>query len=310
LACVLGLNGADTGAVGALAPQLEPAFHIGNTDVGLLVTMSSLVGALATLPVGVLADRRRRTGLLAASIVVWGIAEIVSGLSVSYLMLLLTRSALGAITATAGPTVASLTGDLFPARERGRIYGFVLTGELIGGGVGVVVGGDVGSVLGWRFGLLVLAVPSLFVAWAVHRYLPEPARGGQSWISEGDEEIVSVEDVEADPGAYPETNDRGGDAGAQTDMAVVDQVQDQGVQPTTEAILHGDPTQMSMWETLRWVFRVHTNVLLIVASSLGYFFFSGLQVFAVIFVRGQYGLSQSTATLLVLVVGAAAASAS
>jgi sugar phosphate permease len=45
---------------------------------------------------------------------------------------------------------------------------------------------------------------------------------------------------------------------------------------------------------------------MIVASSLGYFFFAGLQTFAVIFVRGRFHLSQSTATLLLFVVGGGA----
>ncbi len=49
--------------------------------------------------------------------------------------------------------------------------------------------------------------------------------------------------------------------------------------------------------------RVPTNVLLIVSSSLGYFFLNGLRTFAVLFVRGQYGVNQQVATLLVLVVG-------
>lgn len=70
LACVLALDSADKGAVGALAPQLEAAFHIGNTQIGLLVTVSSLVGALATLPIGVLADRARRTRILVIGIFV------------------------------------------------------------------------------------------------------------------------------------------------------------------------------------------------------------------------------------------------
>ena len=36
--------------------------------------------------------------------------------------------------------MASLTGDLFPAEERGRIYGFVLSGEATGfGGQRIIV---------------------------------------------------------------------------------------------------------------------------------------------------------------------------
>jgi len=97
--------------------------HIGNSDIGLLAAVSTAVGAVATLPLGALTDRVNRTRLLTAAIGVWSAAEVLSGASNSFLMLLLTRVALGAVVATAGPVVASLTGDLFPAAARGRIYG-------------------------------------------------------------------------------------------------------------------------------------------------------------------------------------------
>src|ERR1700760_2136895 len=78
LAAVLSLSGADVGAISALAPQLEAAFRVGTAGIGLLVTVSSLVGALTTLPIGVLADRMSRTRLLSVSIMLWGIAELIS----------------------------------------------------------------------------------------------------------------------------------------------------------------------------------------------------------------------------------------
>ena len=61
LASVLALSTADSSTVGASATQLRHALHITNTDVGLLVSVTSLVAALASLPFGVLADRVRRT---------------------------------------------------------------------------------------------------------------------------------------------------------------------------------------------------------------------------------------------------------
>ena len=51
--------------------------------------------------------------------------------------LLLTRLLLGAVAATAGPAIASLTGDYFPARERGQIYAYILGGEIAGTAVGL-----------------------------------------------------------------------------------------------------------------------------------------------------------------------------
>lgn len=60
-AFVLALNGADSSTVGAIAPQLESALHINNTDLGLLSSVSLLVGAVFTIPVGLLVDRTKRT---------------------------------------------------------------------------------------------------------------------------------------------------------------------------------------------------------------------------------------------------------
>jgi predicted MFS family arabinose efflux permease len=123
LASVLALDSADKATIGATAVQLEQQLHINNTQIGLLVTVSTGVGAIATLPIGALTDRVNRTRLLSGAIVVWSAVMLLSGASNSFLMLLITRLALGVVIATAAPVVASLTGDLFPAAERGRIYG-------------------------------------------------------------------------------------------------------------------------------------------------------------------------------------------
>lgn len=90
------------------------------------MTVSSLVGAIATSPAGVLIDRVPRVRLLSAAVAMWSLAMLVSGLATSYAMLLATRTALGIVVAVAGPAIASLTGDLFPAQDRGRIFGYIL----------------------------------------------------------------------------------------------------------------------------------------------------------------------------------------
>src|SRR5215831_13705183 len=75
---VLALNGADLATVGAVAPQLESSLHIDVAQIGLLAAASLLVGAIATIPVGLLVDRVARIPLLSASIVLWSIASLLS----------------------------------------------------------------------------------------------------------------------------------------------------------------------------------------------------------------------------------------
>ena len=172
LAGVLALSSADVATVGASAIELRQHLHIDNTDIGLLVAVSSLVGAVAALPFGVLADRVRRTWTLGCAVTLWGIAMLWSATAGSFGKLLLARLALGVVTAAAGPIVASLVGDYFPGRERGRIYSFILTGELIGAGIGFAVTGDIAA-LSWRAAFVILAIPAFVLAYLVFR-LPEP----------------------------------------------------------------------------------------------------------------------------------------
>ncbi|WP_369208187.1 MFS transporter, partial [Streptomyces sp. PU-14G] len=77
-----------------------------------------------------------------------------------------------------------------------------------------------------------------------------------------------------------------------------------GAEPDERFVLHTDPRSLPPWRALLYVLRVPTNLVLIVASALGYFFFSGLRAFATVFTTDQYGVSTSVASSLVLVVGA------
>lgn len=51
LAAILGLDSAEKSAVAAVAGDLKHVFGLNNTDIGLLVAATSLVGALFTLPI-------------------------------------------------------------------------------------------------------------------------------------------------------------------------------------------------------------------------------------------------------------------
>lgn len=176
LAAVLGLSSADMTTVGASAVQLRHGLHIGDVEIGLLVTTTSVVSGVASLPFGALADRVTRTTVLGCAVALWACAMFASAAVGSFDQLLGARICLGAVTAAAGPFVASLIGDYFADAERGRIYGYILAGELIGAGFGFGVSGDVASI-SWRAPFVALGLPALALAVLVAR-LPEPERGG------------------------------------------------------------------------------------------------------------------------------------
>lgn len=179
LALVVGLQAADAGTVGALVVPLKESLHIDNTQVGLLVTVSTGVGALATLVAGPLADRTVRVRLLWATLLVCSAAMALSAVSPSYSWLLACRVALGAGVAVSGPVVASLIGDYFSPGERGRVYSLLLAGAGACTAVGLLVSGQLGAV-SWRLGFWWLALVGLAVAVAVATLLREPVRGGST----------------------------------------------------------------------------------------------------------------------------------
>lgn len=287
LAAVIALDGADKGTVSATATDIKQVFHVNNTEIGLLLTIVSVVSAILTVPMGVLTDRISRTRLLAVTAVGWAVAVAISGASTSFLFLLLTRVGLAAVAAAAGPAVASLIGDLFPTDERGKIYGRILAGELIGTGLGLVGSTFVAGVFGWRWAFWWLVLPTLALSWLLFR-TREPGR-----------DQVDVLEADPDSGRQGDQPDEG--CGAM--RRALDRA---NVVARDELVLRSPPERMSLRQAVSYVLRVPTNRILIVASALGYFFFAGLRGFAVEFSQDQYGVSKSQASGLMLIIGAGA----
>jgi MFS family permease len=291
LAAVLALASADAATVGASAIQLRHDLHISNTDVGLLVTVTSLVAAAASLPFGVLADRVRRTRMLGGAIVLWGAAMIWSATAPTFGDLVLARVFLGGVTAAAGPVVASLVGDWFAPSERGRIYGYILSGEFIGAAIGFAVTGGVAT-LSWRAAFVILALPAFFLAWYVFT-LPEPRRGGS----------MPLLSANRRPEDAPREAEEGDGEPKETDAQRL--AREHGIEPDPERVLTRDPRKLGLISAARYVLSIRTNVALILAGAGSYYFLAGVQTFGVEFVTKQYGIAQVLSGFVLLAVGAA-----
>jgi MFS family permease len=300
LALVLALDTADVAVIGAIAGKVEVGLRIGNTELGLLAALPSLMVAVGTVPVGLWTDRVRRVPLLTAGVIVWSLAEAASALPGTFIGLLLVRLVVGAATAPAGPTLSSLLGDYFPARERARIFGLILSGELVGAGFGFLLAGEIASVVSWRWSFVALALPGLWVAWLLHRHLPEPARGGASRLQVGAAEIVTP-GVEGEAHRFGESSNESFEA-----SAVQREVARAHVQPDEDLVLHEGPQRMSLWQATRYVLRIRTNLILILASALGYFYFQGVETFGTVFIQSHYGLPSGVAVLVLVGIGVAA----
>ncbi|HEX5352860.1 MAG TPA: MFS transporter [Rhodanobacteraceae bacterium] len=291
LACILALDAADKATLGAVAAQLKPALHIDNLEVGLLVTVTVASSALLTLPFGILVDRFNRRNLLVVGIALWSLAMIWCGVATSYDTMFAARLALGIVMAIGSPAMASLVGDSFSAAERSRIYGYVLSGELVGVAIGFLISGNVAA-LSWRAPFLLLAVLGMVLAYVIARRMPEPRRGGRGRLPVQDR----------DPSTEPE-GIRHHRHPRNDDVRIKDVVREHGIEPRAPLVLREDPARMGIWQAVKYVLALPSYRMLILASALGYFYFTGLRTFVVVFTRSHFGLPQTLSSTFVVIVG-------
>src|SRR5207248_11096097 len=115
----------------------------------------------------------------------------------------------------------------FPARERGRVYAYILGGEIAGTAAGFIVSGSVASLISWRAAFVVLAIPGFFLARELYRTVPEPLRGGQSRLMPGVVDLkqavaesrkrTQVDPEDAQPEAAESAQEANGRLGRRTD---------------------------------------------------------------------------------------------
>jgi MFS family permease len=173
------LNYADRYVLPAILPKIaDPKQGLGLTpfEQGLLGSSFLIVYALATLPLGMWADRGVRKNIIALCVGIWSIATTLAGITRNFLQLFSVRAVLGIGEAGYAPASLSLLGDAFPTARRGRILSYWSAGTLLGAATGFTLGGLIADTLGWRFAFLVVGGPGLIAAFLAWRMI-EPARG-------------------------------------------------------------------------------------------------------------------------------------
>ena len=171
------LNFLDRSLVYILFKPIRAEMALSELQLALLgSTAFVLFYTVLGLPFGRLADRTRRTALIAAGLAVWSIASSCTGLATSFAGLLLCRVMVGVGEASLGPAAYSLLADWFPPSRRATAAALFSAGIPLGAGLATGLGGVLAETVGWRMAFPVLGLPGLLVA-AVVLALPEPARG-------------------------------------------------------------------------------------------------------------------------------------
>lgn len=163
-----------------LGPDIQDTFGLSDTALAALANVGAVAVLAGAVPLGILADRRRRNRIIGATSLLWAAAAAAGGLTRTIWQLATTRIFNG-FGKGAGPAHASMLADAYPVEGRGRIFAAHALANPIGNIVGPLLAGGIaayaGGTEGWRWSLVALSVPALVLAIAALR-LPEPRRGG------------------------------------------------------------------------------------------------------------------------------------
>jgi MFS family permease len=167
----------DQSSLAQAVSGIQHQFGVSDQLLGLIPFCMALCGGIGAIPIGVFADRYRRTFLLAAVCAIWAAAMGLGVLAVSFALLFAARMLAGAAEGTP-PVAISLLSDYFPVRRRSEAMGVYQAGAIAGAFIGLVGGGVAVQLGGWQWAFWIWVPIGLLVA-AWYLFLHEPRRGGQ-----------------------------------------------------------------------------------------------------------------------------------
>jgi MFS family permease len=152
----------DRSILGALVQPIKADFGVSDWQMGLLSGLAfvAFYGTIG-VPLGWLADRYRRTHIVAGGVTVWSLATVLSGLARGYGQLFTARMTVGIGEATLSPFAAGLSGLIGAAVLAAGKDGMVLP--------------LIGAVKPWQFAFIAVGLPGLILG-PLFLLVPEPPR--------------------------------------------------------------------------------------------------------------------------------------
>jgi MFS family permease len=171
------LNGLDASEFAGASAVIGRELHLGINEIGMLASAFTIFLTISIIPVGIWADRAKRSHVIGACLAVWSLATVLTGLASNFVTLFLTRMFTGVGEAGYAPAGNAMVGDFFQDDQRGKVMSWLSVGGLLGPILGMVLGGMIAGLApgSWRFAFLITGIPGLILAFFAWR-LREPVR--------------------------------------------------------------------------------------------------------------------------------------
>ncbi|HJV43682.1 MAG TPA: MFS transporter [Caulobacter sp.] len=153
-----------------LFPAIQGQLHLTNTQLGQLMSATSLAWALSSVVCSLASDILgvRPRLLIVVCTIGFSIVGGLSGLVSSFVALLLLRVAMGVFEGPVLPLIQSTVSAVSPPGRRGANLGMIIGGSaLVGAVLAPPIMTGLSATLGWRSAFLAIAIPGPLVALAV-----------------------------------------------------------------------------------------------------------------------------------------------
>ena len=172
------INFLDRSLLGILAKPIQDSLHVTDGQLGLIGGLYfAFFYCFIAIPVGWLADRTSRVGVLSIACALWSGATTLCGLAQNYTQLVIARMLVGVGEAGGVPPSYALVTDYYPPGRRGLAFGFYNLGPPIGVALGIAFGATIAAAFDWRTAFIAMGAIGIVAAIAVRLIVKEPPRG-------------------------------------------------------------------------------------------------------------------------------------
>ncbi len=172
LVCAGCVNYIDRSTLAIANHNIAHELHLPPSRMGLLLSAFAWVYAICQLPAGVLSDRLGARIMLTAGMLVWSIAQIISGAVHSFTQFLLARAALGFGESPMFTAGARASVNWFPLKKRGLPLGLFNASSSLGPAIAPPLLTALMLAFGWRPMFMLVGALGLLVAaawWLIYR---------------------------------------------------------------------------------------------------------------------------------------------
>jgi len=184
------INYIDRSVLWGVQELVKREFPESDARFGMLTSVFIIFYMIAAPFIGPLADRYQRRVIMMIGGLLWSGATLLTAFTTSFNMLLFRHTIVGVGEATFVVIAPAFLSDMYPEKQRNRIFSIFYLAIPVGTAVGYLLGGYLSQfsflgqphLSGWRLPFLVCAAPGVVLSLLLMT-VPEPRRGAQDHLT-------------------------------------------------------------------------------------------------------------------------------